>query len=250
MIGKENDRVEHMKRIAVTVKLSRMEELDQLDSTLSTINSKISLFEVYLVDKDLVNSVGISDILDPFEDQGLRIASIKAPFTKDLGILEKLAIISSETWGKTIVLKEKSPSADFLPELFDLFSVYKTKLLFNSPPQLIQEIYEKIRGYIGGVFGLAIDFTYFKGENDSISLLDSYLGLIKSISITNHDEDMKPIPILDPRGNNNPRLLRYLVEKNYDGLLTIDSYNFYGEKIIGEYEAVKQYIRSLLEKHL
>jgi len=197
-----------MRDIAVTVKLSTLEEVDMLGEILLKFNPKISLFEIHFENLDAVNAISISDILDPFEEQGLQIASIRIPYTNDFTILEKLAIIGSETWGRNIILEKNVPKKQILPKLFDLFSVYKTRILLSPIPPYIEKTYQRIREYIGGVFGLAINFTYFRGIENPTSFIKRYLGVVKSISITNYDESRKPLPILDPRGSNNPKLLR------------------------------------------
>lgn len=238
-----------MARYAISIKISSEEELERIGKKLYNLGNSGFWAELDFEKAEIVENSSISDILDPFFESSVRIAAIKTPMLVEENFLEKLAVIGSEIEGNQIVFTVHEPlEEEVLAMLFDIYSVYKSKVLFDAPPRYLDEIYNSLSQFIGGVFALSLTQEHYSDTDEFIQFTGKYLGVVRNIRILNVDDNNLPRPILKPGRFNNPKLLKYLAEKGYDGFLTLCSYNIYGEEIFGEYKTLKEYVRSLEEK--
>lgn len=238
-----------MARYAISIKISTEEELERIEEVLYRLDDTDFWVELDFEKTEIIENASVSDIIDPFFESSVRIAAIKTPILEEEDFLEKLAVIGSEIEGKHVIFTIKSPlEEEVFLTLFDIYSIYKTKVLFDTFPQHLDEIYNNVSQFIGGVFGLSFTQEHYTDTEELIKFIRKYLGIVRNIRIINIDNENQPKPLLKPGRYNNPKLLKYLAENGYDGFLTLCSYNLYKEDISKEYKILKEYVRSLEEK--
>ncbi|RLE60014.1 MAG: hypothetical protein DRJ35_04395 [Thermoprotei archaeon] len=238
-----------MARYAISVKISTEEELERIEEVLYRLDDTDYWVELDLEKAEIIENASVSDIIDPFFESSVRIAAIKTPILEEEDYLEKLAVIGSEIEGNHIIFTiDNLPKEEIFLTLFDIFSIYKTKVSFDAHPAHLDDIYSDVSQFIGGIFGLSFTQEHYENTEEFIRFIRKYLGIVRNIRIINMDEENQPKPLLKPGKYNNPKLLKYLAENGYDGFLTLCSYNLYKEEISKEYKTLKEYVRSLEEK--
>ncbi len=232
--------IEAMAIHSLVVRLSSLGDLDRLPAIIGGAADVVA----FVIEEDILEAVGAYELLDLAEEAGVKTSSIRVlGEISSVEALEKLALMSSETLQRTAVI-EYTPRLD-LDKLFDTFAVNKARVLLDAPPARVDEAYGRVREYIGGVVGLSLSEHKFAGTEDFIAKLDRYLRVVRSVSLTNIDEEGRGVPLLRPSRFNNPAVIRFLIERGYDEEISID---VHGPSAADEYRAFREYARSIEEK--
>ena len=229
---------------SLEVRLRRVEELDK--PSLINMPATIDLVSI-TVDASLIEDIGAYELLDFAEELGVKASSIRIVGDGLSGEgVEKLAIMAGETLTRSVIV-EYRPSLD-LDELFDTFSVYKSKVLLDASPHDLRGLYRRLSGYIGGVLGIALSEDRFGDTESFIDAVDTYFRLVRSITLTNLDDEGRGAPLLKPQRYNNPLAIRHIVERGYDEEITLRIRDTMD--VGSEYPVFKEFLRSAVEKSL
>lgn len=236
----------------ISLQLSSDEQIREIAKEAHELNAAGTWVQLNL-QPAVVTELGLGDILDPILDIGIEIASIRVKegeFTEDL--VEKLAMMADETGGRAIIVRASRSVIESLEQWHQVFSTYKVKLLLEpTTPREARKIYNRFEDLIGGVIGFSQIQDYYTSTEDFLRVLTSFLQVTRNVQLSNYRGD-EPAGILSVGIYNNPLLLRVLVQRDYQGFVTL-SYEKCSSRIaldflLRELRAVSSFLMSLHEK--
>ncbi|NAZ25271.1 MAG: hypothetical protein GU357_05895 [Thermofilum sp.] len=205
-------------------------------------------------DWPIIESLGVGDILDPLLDEGIEVMSVNVPMNGSIDsfTLEKLVMIAEESTGKTVIFREPlNHTYQDLKRIVDMCITYKVRALLEpqSKRQAMRQ-YSYIKRLIGGALGFSHVEEHYATTEEMLESALRFLGLTHNITITNYDELNAPAPLLTPKRYNNPLLIRTLLEKGFDGSITVQ-YNpdlVDTPTLLKEVLALKEFIKNTYER--
>jgi len=216
------------------------------------------LAEVSVPSSGYLEALGLDDIVDPLAEVGVRVESVKVPADVPARAnlrdpLEKCSIVAEELGARNLVVEIGKGSLErrILEEMFRVASVYNLRLCLEleGSTREISDALDALSEFVGGVLKLSLKPLEGTSTPEFVEAIERAFGLLRIIRLANYDtESGRTISVLSGGGTIDCyAVLRYLVERGFDGLLLLD-YESRGEESLAEIDVLVQYTRSLMEK--
>ena len=237
--------------LSISVQVKGEKELEEVLEVLRAAGAG-GLWIQLCMDSEALQQVSLWDLLDPVHDAGVRISSIRVvDIRPESELIEKLAVVASETAGRTAIISSPNPQdLGVLEEWLQVFAAYQARLLLEPrSARETHQLYKSLRELIGGVLGFSQVQENFPSTEYFLRVLTPYLQMTHNVQVSNYGEG-RVARILTLGVYNNPLLLRMLVSHGYSGQLTIGyekapaSLSF----LLEEHRAVDSFLKSLEEK--
>lgn len=216
------------------------------------------LAEVSVPSSGDLEALGLDDIVDPLAEVGARIESVKVPTDISARVdisdsLEKCSIVAEELGARNLVVEAGREFLErrVLEEMFGVASVYNLRLCLELRGTIedISEALDVLSEFIGGVLKLSLRPLESVSTPEFVEAIERAFGLLCIVRLANYDvKSGRAISVLNNKGTIDCyAVLRYLVERGFDGLLLLD-YESRGEDSLAEIDVLEQYTRSLVER--